>query len=163
MPELRSLARDPKVVEAVARLTLWDRSTPTGIPEGYDAADPAGQPVAPSTREQAASVAATLYAVWRSRFIASTVDAVATRLEAPPVDGQRALTALKRALSGAPSASGVDFFAAPGVTDAKDRQALAMLRAVRAGLDRLAGRGLRERPSAAPPGSPTTGGAGCTG
>ena len=139
VPELRSLARDPKVVEAVARLTLWDRSTPTGIPEGYDAADPAGRPVAPSAREQAASVAATLYAVWRSRFIASTVDAVATRLEAPPVDGQRALTALKRALSGAPSASGVDFFAAPGVTDPKDRQALAMLRAVRAGLDRLAG------------------------
>ncbi len=43
------------------------------------------------------------------------------------VDGQRALTALKRALSGVPSASGVDFFAAPGVADPKDRQALAML------------------------------------
>ncbi|HZB48781.1 MAG TPA: penicillin acylase family protein, partial [Mycobacteriales bacterium] len=95
VPELRALARDPKVVEAVARLTLWDRSTPTGIPAGYDAADPAGRPAAPSTREQSASVAATLYAVWRSRFIASTVDAVATRLGAPPVDGQRALTALK--------------------------------------------------------------------
>jgi penicillin G amidase len=139
VPELRALARDPKVVEAVARMALWDRSTPTGVPEGYDAADPAGRPVAPSAREQAASVAATLYAVWRSRFIASTVDAVAARLAAPPVSGQRALTALKRALSGAPSASGVDFFAAPGVADPKDRQALAILRAVRAGLDRLAG------------------------
>lgn len=138
VPELRTLARDPKVVEAVARLTLWDRSTPTGIPEGYDASDPAGQPAAPSTREQAASVSATLYALWRSRFIASTVDAVAARLDAPPVDAQRALTALKRALSGAPSASGVDFFAAPGVADPKDRQALAILRALRTGLDRLA-------------------------
>ncbi|MFL6130710.1 MAG: penicillin acylase family protein [Mycobacteriales bacterium] len=138
VPELRSLARDPRVAEAVARLTLWDRSTPTGIPEGYDTADLAGRPGAPSTREQAASVAATLYAVWRSRFIASTVDAVAARLGAPPVGGQRALTALKRALSGAPSASGVDFFAAPGIADPADRQALAILRAVRTGLDRLA-------------------------
>ncbi|HVE31467.1 MAG TPA: penicillin acylase family protein, partial [Mycobacteriales bacterium] len=84
------------------------------------------------------SVAATLYAVWRSRFLASTTDAVARQLNAPVVDGQRALTALKRALSGVPSASGVDFFAAPGVADPKDRQALAMLGAVRAALDRLA-------------------------
>jgi penicillin amidase len=38
-----------------------------------------------------------------------------------------------------PSASGVDFFAAPGVADPKDRQALAMLKAVRAALDRLSG------------------------
>lgn len=138
VPELRSRADDPAVVEAVGRLAVWDRSTPTGIPEGYDAADPPGQPAAPSAQEQADSVAATLYAVWRSRFIASTVDAVAARLDAPPVDGQRALTALKRALSGAPSASGVDFFAEPGVPDPEDRQALAILRAVRTGLDRLA-------------------------
>lgn len=138
VPELRALARDPKVVEAVVRLSTWDRSTPTGIAGGYDAADVDGRLSPPSAREQAASVAATLYATWRSRFIASTVDAVATRLGAPPVGGQRALTALKRALSGTPSTSGVDFFATPGVADARDRQALAILRAVRTGLDRLA-------------------------
>ena len=138
-PELRALARDPKVLEAVVRLSLWDRSTPTGIAEGYDASDVDGRLAAPSRREQATSVAATLYAVWRSRFIASTVDATAARYRLPTVDGQRALTALKRALSGVPSASGVDFFAAPGVADPGDRQALAVLRAVRAGLDRLAG------------------------
>lgn len=140
-PELRALARDPKVVEAVARLTRWDRSTPTGIAEGYDAADEAGRLTPPSAREQANSVGATLYAVWRSRFLASTVDAAAGRYQLPAVDGQRALTALKRALSGAPSASGVDFFAAPGGAsgaDPRDRQALAILRAVRTGLDRLA-------------------------
>ena len=97
-----------------------------------------GRLSAPSAREKADSVAATLYAVWRSRFLASTTDAVARQLNAPVVDGQRALTALKRALSGVPSASGVDFFAAPGVADPKDRQALAMLAAVRAALDRLA-------------------------
>jgi penicillin amidase len=139
VPELRALAHDPKVVEAVARLTLWDRSTPTGIAEGYDAADVDGRLTAPGAPERAASVSATLYAVWRSRFIASTVDATAARYELPTVDGQRALTALKRALSGTPSASGVDFFAAPGVPDAADRRALAVLRAVRSGLDRLAG------------------------
>jgi len=33
----------------------------------------------------------------------------------------------------------VDFFAAPGVGDAADRQALAVLGALRAALDRLAG------------------------
>ena len=139
VPQLRALARDPKVVEAVVRLTLWDRSTPTGIAEGYDAADRDGRLTAPSAREQANSVAATLYATWRSRFLAGTTDRVAAELGAPTVDGQRALTALKRALSGVPSASGVDLFAAPGVADARDRQALAILTAVRAGLDRLAG------------------------
>src|SRR6185312_10285498 len=137
-PQLRALARDPKVVEAVVRLAAWDHSTPTGIPQGYDAADVNGHLSAPSAREKADSVAATLYAVWRSRFLASTTDAVARQLDAPAVDGQRALTALKRALSGVPSASGVDFFAAPGVADPKDRQALAMLKAVRAAVDRLA-------------------------
>jgi penicillin G amidase len=139
LPALRALARDPRVAEAVTRLTLWDRSTPTGIPAGYDAADRDGRLARPGPREQQDSVAATLYAVWRSRFLAATTDRVAARLGAPVVDGQRALTALKRALSGVPSASGVDFFAAPGVADPADRQALAILRAVRAGLDRLAG------------------------
>lgn len=138
VPQLRALARDPKVAEAVLRLSTWDHSTPTGIAAGYDASDVDGRLAAPSAREQATSVAATLYAVWRSRFLAATTDAVSRRLDAPPVDGQRALTALKRALSGVPSASGVDFFAAPGVAGPKDRQALAMLTAVRTGLDRLA-------------------------
>jgi penicillin G amidase len=139
VPQLRALARDPKVVEAVARLAGWDHSTPTGIPQGYDAADVDGQLSAPSAREKADSVAATLYAMWRSRFLAGTTDAVAAQLHAPTVDGQRALTALKRALSGVPSASGVDFFAAPGVADPKDRQALAMLTAVKGALTDLAG------------------------
>jgi penicillin amidase len=138
VPELRALAGDPKVVEAVLRLSSWDRSTPTGIAEGYDAADVNGSLRLPTGREQAASVAATLYAVWRSRFIASTVDSVAARYGLPTVDGQRALTALKRAVSGVQSASGVDFFAAPDVADARDRQALAVLKALRVGLDRLA-------------------------
>ena len=37
--ELASLAADPEVAEALARLGAWDFSTPTGIPEGYDGSD----------------------------------------------------------------------------------------------------------------------------
>ena len=42
-PTLRGLARDPAVAQAVGRLALWNRRTPTGIAEGYDAADTDGQ------------------------------------------------------------------------------------------------------------------------
>ena len=31
--------QQPRVVEAVGRLAAWDFTTPTGIPEGYDASD----------------------------------------------------------------------------------------------------------------------------
>jgi penicillin G amidase len=41
-PTLRGLARDRAVAEAVGRLALWNRRTPTGIAEGYDASDPDG-------------------------------------------------------------------------------------------------------------------------
>ena len=40
--ELTSLARDPRIVQAVARMAVWDRSTPTGIVEGFDASDQNG-------------------------------------------------------------------------------------------------------------------------
>jgi penicillin amidase len=136
-PALRELAADPGVAEAVGRLAGWDFSTPTGIPEGYDAADANGQRATPSAREVADSVAATIYAAWRSRFVAGTVDATLGRYGLPLPAGQRTLTALKRLLSGAPSASGVDLLNATGGT-AADRQALAVLRALRTALGRLA-------------------------
>src|SRR6266702_1078573 len=40
--QLRALASDAGVAEAVGRLRRWDGSTPTGIPEGYDAGDEPG-------------------------------------------------------------------------------------------------------------------------
>src|SRR5205823_7068979 len=91
----------------------------------------------PSAHEVADSVAATIYAVWRSRFLAETVDAALGRYGLPLPGDQRTLTALKRVLSGAPSVSGVDLLNASGLT-AADRQALAELRALKTGLDRLA-------------------------
>ena len=46
--QLRALAADAGVAEAVGRLRRWDRSTPTGITQGYDAADVAGALQPPS-------------------------------------------------------------------------------------------------------------------
>jgi len=139
LPELAELAADTGVAEAVARLAAWDRSTPTGVPEGYDARDSDGQLAAPGADEVRTSVAASIYAMWRSRFIATTIDAMLAPHELPLPDGQQALTALRLAIDGRPLLAGLDPFAAPGVTNAADRQAIAMLRAVRAALDRLAG------------------------
>ncbi len=72
-PLLAELAADPAVAEAATRLTKWDYSTPSGLSEGWDAGKPAG--VEPSQKSIDNSVAAAIYAVWRSRFIANTVDA----------------------------------------------------------------------------------------
>jgi penicillin G amidase len=139
VPALRAVAADRGLTEAVARLAHWDRSTPTGIAEGYDAADRDGRLGRPSRAEIADSVAATIYAEWRGRFIASTVDTALVPLGLGGPGGERVLVALKRALSGAPSASGIDFFANPAVADPADRRALALLTPVRTALDRLAG------------------------
>ncbi|MGH9260974.1 MAG: penicillin acylase family protein, partial [Acidimicrobiales bacterium] len=66
-PELAALAGEPRVAEAIERLRSWDRTTPTGIPEGYDTADSDGGLSTPSDDEVADSVAATIYSAWRSR------------------------------------------------------------------------------------------------
>ena len=47
-PGLAALGADPKIVEAVGRLASWNHTTPTGIPEGYDATDVNGQRGQPS-------------------------------------------------------------------------------------------------------------------
>ena len=79
-PELRALATDPAVTAAIARLQAWDFSTPTGIPQGFDPGDdPAALPQ-PSSGEAANSVAATLYAGWRSQAIRQVIDATLARI-----------------------------------------------------------------------------------
>ena len=65
-PLLAALAADPRLAEAVARLRQWDFRTPTGIAEGYDAN--------PDEGDADASVATTLYSVWRSQAVANTID-----------------------------------------------------------------------------------------
>jgi penicillin G amidase len=141
---LRGLARDPAVAEAVGRLALWNRRTPTGIAEGYDAADTDGRRQPPTRLEQANSVAATIYAVWRGQVIKGAIDARLAPFGVPVPDGERSLTALKHLLetfadSQGVGASGVDFFAVDGVADAADRRDVTLLRAVQAALGKLAG------------------------
>ena len=63
------------MAEAVGRLARWDHTTPTGIREGYDAADVDGRLRDPSSGEVAGSVAATIYSVWRGQYVRNVIDA----------------------------------------------------------------------------------------
>ena len=115
---LAALAANPAVSAAVNRLRTWDFSTPTGIPEGYDAADVNGALSSPTTAEIEASIAATIYSVWRGQFIKNTIDVVLSPGNLPRPSGQQPLTALRNLLenystrNGA-GASGVQFFNVP--------------------------------------------------
>jgi penicillin amidase len=138
-PALAALAASPGVAEAVQRLAAWDTSTPTGIPQGFDASFDR------SSEEQRAinSVAATLYSVWRGQFISNVIDAHLGPLPKPP--GQQAMTALRNLIDRfadrhGVGASGLDFFSIPGVTlPPEDRRDILVLQSLRGALDRLAG------------------------
>jgi penicillin amidase len=139
---LAALAGDARLVEAVRRLAHWDFTTPTGIAQGYDAADRNGRLSQPSRAEIADSVAATLYAVWRSQAVTGIIDAPLGMLPKP--DGNEAVTALRHLLDTFPTAhghgaSGIDFFAVPGIADPAAARDYTLLRALSAGLDLLAG------------------------
>jgi len=142
--ELRALASDAGIAEAVGRLRRWKGSTPTGIREGYDASDKAGELAMPSAAEIEASIAASIYTAWRSRFIADVIDApLAARGGLPSPDSQDSLAALRNLLdnfaaNSGKGASGIDFFAVPGIAQPADRRDLLILGSVRAGLDLLA-------------------------
>jgi penicillin amidase len=139
-PALAALATPP-VIEAVGRLQAWDFTTPTGILEGYDAADADGVPGDPSSSEVSASIAATIYSVWRGQFIRQVIDAPIAGMPTPP--GQQAVTALRNVLDRFPvaqgiGASGVDFFPLPATSAPADRRDIAILGALSSALDRLA-------------------------
>jgi penicillin amidase len=136
---LAALAASPEVAEAVGRLARWDTSTPTGIPEGFDASDN-------RSFEQDggnSSVAATLYSVWRGQFIRNVIDAHLGPLPKPP--GQQAMTALRNLIDRfaeqhGVGASGLDFFSIPGLSlPPEDRRDILVLQSLRGALDRLAG------------------------
>jgi penicillin G amidase len=128
-PELAALGADPKVQEAVARLAAWRFSTPTGIPEGYDASDFYGMRLPPTQAEIDASVATTIYSLWRGRALAAIVDGpLAARglgsQSLLPL-GDQAMTALRHLLeTGGTGASGIVFFAGPTGRDTAILQAL---------------------------------------
>jgi penicillin amidase len=142
--ELQALAADAGVAEAVGRLADWDFSTPTGIPEGWDARDTNGnQTYALPRKERLASVAATIYNVWRAKLIRQVVDARLADLGVSGVGSSDALKAVHHLLSSEPftgfGASGVDFFPEPaGLSSAEDRRDATLLGALRTALDALA-------------------------
>jgi penicillin amidase len=141
-PALAALAADPALREAVQRLARWDFSTPTGLEQGWDAGKPAG--VAPSPQQVEASVAATIYSVWRSRVIANTIDAVLAPIGLPRPGSQEVVSALRYLLDqfetrGGRGASGVNFFNVPGVDSAHDRRDIVLLASVQEALARLSG------------------------
>jgi penicillin amidase len=137
--QLAAFAADPPVSEAVRRLADWDGSTPTGIPEGYDASDVNGARAAPSVGEIANSVAATIYSLWRGQILHNTIDATLQRVglgsSALP-SGDRALVALRHLLDTFPTAhgigaSGLNFFAVPGVASPEAARDILLLASVR--------------------------------
>jgi penicillin G amidase len=96
----------------------------------------------PSAIEIANSVAATLYAIWRSQAVRNIVDAPLGALPKP--SGAEAVTALRHLLDNFATAhgvgaSGVNFFAVPGITDPVTARDYLLLHSLSAGLDLLAG------------------------
>jgi penicillin amidase len=116
-PALAALGADPAVQEAAGRLAAWDLSTSTGIPEGYDAADLDGVRATPTQAEIDASVAATIYSLWRGRALARFVDGPlgAVGLGAFLPSEEQAMTALRRLVAD-PNGGASGIFVSDAVT-----------------------------------------------
>src|SRR5207248_4669749 len=117
---LAAQAAAPGIAEAVARLALWDSSTPTGIPEGFDASDERGRRRPARRGEIESSVAATIYAVFRGELVREVVDSKLAPFGLPRPGSQQAMTALRNLFDNFDTrrgvgASGIDFFAVPGL------------------------------------------------
>jgi penicillin amidase len=144
-PTLAALASDPRVVEAMGRLAAWDFSTPTGIQEGYDPFDDFDNLPVPSQAEIDASVAATIYSMWRGQAIMATIDATLIPRGMGgvlPGDAQ-SMTAFRFLLDNFPffqgfGFSGLNFFFVPGVTDQTAAKDIIFINALVSALDLLA-------------------------
>jgi penicillin amidase len=142
--ELSALGTDPDIAEAMGRLADWDFSTPTGIVEGYDAHDSmGGRSAGVPTPEAQASVAATIYNVWRAKAIKGVVNATLADLGVSGVGSSDGLKALHHLLSAEPftglsTAADVDFFPEPAGLSTEERRDVTLLAALRTALDALA-------------------------
>lgn len=146
-PALAAAGNDGRLAEVMERLAAWsalDFQAKTGIAEGFDSEDEDGDPTGSlSPGEITASVATTVYSVWRSSFtrdtILATLDGIGLGGFAP--GSALRMTALRNLVeNGGVSASGVDFFAAAGgaAGDPRARMQTAILVSLRDALDRLA-------------------------
>jgi penicillin amidase len=140
-PALAGIASNPFVTEAIKRLRSWDYSTPTGLTEGWDAGKPSG--TAPTQAQIDASVAATVYSVWRGRFAANVIDRTIApfKLSPPGSDHNSTLPALRHMLENFAAqqgvgASGLNFFNHDnlsqrlGITSAADARDYVLLEAL---------------------------------
>ncbi|MGY6629716.1 MAG: penicillin acylase family protein [Wenzhouxiangella sp.] len=144
-PGLAALASDPRIVEAIGRMADWDFSTPTGVAGGFDpGGDPTGNSV-PSDEQVAASIAATIYSVWRGQVIANTIDATLTAVglgDELPGDktAWRALVNQLRLfpMTQGQAASGLTYFNVPEAPDPASARDTVLLASLQSALDRLA-------------------------
>ena len=140
-PILSALGSNPIVAAAVGQLATWDFSTPTGLDTGYDVGETSG--TTRSAAEISRSVSATLYAAWRSKFMANTIDVVLKTLTVPLPPQQQTLSALRFQLenfstTGGRGASGLSFFNVPMVNDAAARRDILILKSVADAVQMLA-------------------------
>lgn len=121
LPAFEGLQLPPQhpIAQALDVFSTWDYSTPTGIAAGFDAGDDPFLMAEPDMTEIRNSAAATIFAMWRSRLIANTIDAVleAVQLGDYKPSGSLAWKAFKHHLENYPTrggigASGLPFFAA---------------------------------------------------
>ena len=146
---LAELAASPRLQAAIARLEAWDFSTPTGIVEGYDPGDDPARLPAPDAAEARASVAATLWAAWRSQVLRNTIDASLRQVGLGDhlPSASLAFNGFKFMLDnfdalGGRGTSGIAFFAPasvpPGAPDMGAARDLVLLASLEQALDRLA-------------------------
>ncbi|MBB5207394.1 penicillin acylase family protein [Chiayiivirga flava] len=143
------VADDARIGEALDRLAAWNYTSPTGIQQGFDAGDNPAAMAPPSNTEIANSVAATIWAFFRSAAIRNTIDPTmaAVGLGDYQPGGNEAYGALKHLLDTFDTgqgvgASGLDFFAnVPAEladADPAVRRDCILLASLRQGLDLLA-------------------------
>jgi penicillin G amidase len=140
---LAGLAGDARIQDAMARLAVWDFSTPTGLIQGFDPFRMPGTP--PTADEIINSTSATIYSLFRAYAIRNVIDATLTRvgLGGRLPGGSQAFVALKHHLDVFPQrqgvgASGVNFFMVPEAPSAAAARDFLLLKSLADGLDRLA-------------------------
>lgn len=147
-PELKALAQDARIVEAVGRLRAWDYSSPTGLKAGFDAGDNPAAMADPSDIEVANSVAATIWALWRGQAVRNTIDATMSRVGLGNYlpGSNESYIALKRLLERydtqqGKGISGLNFFQVTGAPNANAARDYVLLKSLSDALNLAASEG----------------------